>query len=141
MKPTGQQLTEARKAYEIMWRSYFDNDPTAYASVVDEEFRMIGTSENEGFRNKAEALDYLRSQTEEIGGKVVLKNRSVEETPVDDLVLITETADVYVLIESEWRFYSNMRVSSFLHETAEGWKLIQLHSSLPDARVQEETES
>lgn len=66
-----------------------------------------------------------------------MRNRQIDVVPVDHLVLINEQCDIYVLIGTDWNFYSKIRISTLLRETKEGWKVTQQHGSLPDMRVQE----
>jgi signal transduction histidine kinase len=53
------------------------------------------------------------------------------------MLQIIEFSDIYVLIDSQWKFYSKFRLSTLLHETPNGWRLLQQHGSLPDMRVGE----
>lgn len=72
-----------------------------------------------------------------MGGKAEWRNRQISAKPMNGMVLINEMYDIYVLTGTGWSFYSKMRISTFLHETPSGWKVIQQHGSLPDMRVQE----
>ncbi|MHC1777744.1 MAG: ATP-binding protein [Lentimicrobium sp.] len=137
MKQREQRETAARQVYELYWESYLNGDESAFASTLDENFEMIGTSETEIAHGKSEGLEFFNAQVREIGGKAALRNRKIQTVQVEDLILFIELADIYLLVENDWNFYSGIRLSTFLRETASGWKVIQQHGSFPDTRVQE----
>jgi hypothetical protein len=130
-----QRETEARKVYETYWESYASGDLETFASTIDETYEMIGTSESEVCHTKADGIDFLKGQIKEITGKAELRNRQIEVIPVDQLMLVNEHCDIYVMADSDWNFYSKIRISTLLRETEMGWKVVQQHGSLPDMRV------
>jgi hypothetical protein len=132
-----QRETAARKVYETYWESYANGDLETFASTLDETYEMIGTSETEVCHTKADGINFLKGQIEEIVGKAELRNRQIEVIPVDQLMLVNEHCDIYVLADSVWNFYSKIRISTLIRETETGWKVVQQHGSLPDMRVQE----
>ena len=145
------KIAEARKIYEIFWESYQNGNLESFASTLDDTFEMIGTSETEVCHSKADGIAFFKAQMEEVVGKVEMRNRQVDVLPVDNLMLVNEQCDIYVLTETDlpahrqvlsnekpvWTFYSKIRISTFLRETGLGWKVIQQHGSLPDMRVEE----
>jgi signal transduction histidine kinase len=137
MKLRKRQETEALTVYHHYWESYTKGDLETFASTLDEEFEMIGTSETEVCHSKTDGIEFLKAQLHEIVGKVAMRNRVIVAKPLDNMVLINETCDIYVFGEPEWTFYSKIRISTLLHETESGWKVIQQHGSLPDMRVGE----
>lgn len=137
MPPTNQHIAAARKVYETYWDSYLNGDLETFSSTLDENYEMIGTAEGEVAHNKAEGIAFFKSQMQEMGGKAEWRNRQISAKPMNGMVLINEMYDIYVLTGTGWSFYSKMRISTFLHETPSGWKVIQQHGSLPDMRVQE----
>ncbi|MFN0159248.1 MAG: ATP-binding protein [Bacteroidota bacterium] len=128
---------EVRPVYEGYWESYFKGDKHLFASFLDPQFELIGTSESEICHGKAKMLAYFDLWSKDIVGKAEFRHRKIQCKPVNDLILFTEMADVYILIETDWRFYSRLRLSTFLRNTKTGWKVVQQHGSLPDARPQE----
>jgi signal transduction histidine kinase len=130
-----QRETEARKVYETYWESYASGDLETFASTIDETYEMIGTSESEVCHTKADGINFLKGQIKEITGKAELRNRQIEVIPVDQLMLVNEHCDIYVLADSDWNFYSKIRISTLIRETEMGWKVVQQHGSLPDMRV------
>ncbi len=137
MPDNNKQLAAARKVYETYWDSYVKGDLETFASTLDETYEMIGTSEKEICRTKAEGIDFFKAQIQEVGGKTAWRNRQITTKPLKDMVLINEINDIYVLVGQEWTFYSKIRISTLLLETDSGWKIIQQHGSFPDMRVQE----
>jgi signal transduction histidine kinase len=137
MKLTEHQITEARNIYNLYWDSYLNGDVVAFASTLDDNYDMIGTSESEICHSKEDGLEFLKSQIEELIGSVEMRNRQISAKPMNGMLLINENCDIYVLGEPEWTYYSKIRISTILHETSSGWKVIQQHGSLPDMRVQD----
>ena len=135
---------EARKIYEAYWESYAKGDLETFASTLDDQYEMIGTSETEVCHSKADGIAFLKAQMHEVVGKTEMRNRQIEVLPLENLILINEQCDVYVLTDSDmpadtrnWNFYSKIRLSTILRETESGWKVTQQHGSFPDLRVQE----
>ena len=132
-----QHEAEAIKVYHAYWVSYLKGDMKAVASFLDDDYKVIGSSEGEVFFNKIKAMKYYKATAAQIAGKAKLRNRIIKVEAIDGLILITEQADFYVLIETEWTFYSKGRISSLLHKKAKDWKFIQQHGSLPDHKAEE----
>ena len=132
-----QQIEEARTVYDLFWDSYQKGDVGSFATTLDDHFEMIGTSETERCHSKAEGIEFFKSQTEEVVGKAEMRNRQIHAISVEGMVLVNELCDIYVLAETDWNFYSIIRISTFLKETSDGWKVVQQHGSFPDMRVQE----
>jgi signal transduction histidine kinase len=130
-------ISAARKVYETYWESYAKGDLETFASTLDDNYEMIGTSESEICHSKADGIAFFKGQMHEVVGKAEMRNRQIDVLPVDNLILVNEQCDVYVLVDSAWNFYSKIRISSFLRENESGWKVIQQHGSLPDMRVGE----
>jgi len=132
-----QKESDALGVYHLYWDSYMNGDLENFASTLDEEFEMIGTSESEVAHNKADGIAFYKAQMEELVGKAEMRNRNISVKPLNGLFLFNEDCDIYVLGEPDWTFYSKIRISTLLRETGSGWKLIQQHGSFPDMRVQE----
>jgi len=137
MKLTKKLEAEIRKTYKDYFDSYLKGDIPRFSSFIDEGFRVIGTSEIEVFNSKKETLAFYEEAKDEIVDKAELRNRHIVVVPVDSLVLVQELSDFFILINKEWSFYSKIRLSTFFRQTASGWKLINQHGSLPDAKVQD----
>jgi signal transduction histidine kinase len=131
------QENEVLKVYELYWDSYLKGDMEIFASIIDDEFEMIGTSENEYAHNKTEGIAFYTAQLHEVVGKTEMRNRNISIKGLNKMYLINERCEIYVLIESEWAFYSIIRVSTLLRKSESEWKVIQQHGSFPDIRVKE----
>jgi signal transduction histidine kinase len=137
MDTTKQRETEALGAYQLYWDSYTKGDLEVFASTLDDAFQMIGTSESEICHSKEEGIEFYKVQMNEVVGKVEMRNRNISANLFNGLFLINEFCDIYILIDTDWTFYSKIRISTLLHETSTGWKVLQQHGSLPDMRVRE----
>jgi signal transduction histidine kinase len=127
----------ALKVYHEFWDSYLKGSIPIFSSTLDENFEMIGTSETEVCHNKAEGIAFFKNQIEEIVGKAEMRNRNIITKAVGEMFLIIENCDIYVISEPEWDFYSKLRISTLLHDTPLGWKVLHQHGSLPDMKVEE----
>jgi len=137
MKKPMKHIEKARKVYDRFWDSYQSGDIDSFASTLDENFEMIGTSESEICHSKEEGIEFYKGQLDEVVGKAEMRYRYINELPLDGQVLINEMCDLYTLQDTEWTFYSKLRISTLLRETSSGWKVAQQHCSIPDLRVQE----
>ena len=127
----------ALKVYHEFWDSYLKGNIPTFSSTLDEDFEMIGTSETEVCHNKAEGIAFFKNQIEEIVGKAEMRNRNIITKAIGEMFLIIENCDIYVISEPEWAFYSKLRISTLLHETPLGWKVLHQHGSLPDMKVED----
>ncbi|WP_144607413.1 ATP-binding protein [Algoriphagus algorifonticola] len=127
----------ALKVYHKFWDSYIKGNIPIFSSTLDEDFEMIGTSETEVCHNKAEGIAFFKNQIEEIVGKAEMRNRNIITKAIGEMFLIIENCDIYVISEPEWTFYSKLRISTLLHETPLGWKVLHQHGSLPDMKVED----
>jgi hypothetical protein len=93
--------SEGLKIYELYWESFTKGDLETFASTIDDLFEMIGTSESEVWHSKGDGIEFFKSQTNEIVGRTEMRNRIISAKPVNGMLLINETCDVYVLGELE----------------------------------------
>jgi hypothetical protein len=77
MKLTQKLQAEILKAYNAYWDAYFDGDMRTFASMLDESVQIIGSSENEVFRNKASAVKFYKATAGQVTGKTALRNRKI----------------------------------------------------------------
>ncbi|NBC05256.1 MAG: hypothetical protein GVY20_16350, partial [Bacteroidetes bacterium] len=66
MKKTMKHIEEARKAYDLFWDSYQAGNIDAFASTIDDNFEMIGTSESEICHSKEEGIEFYKGQLDEV---------------------------------------------------------------------------
>jgi signal transduction histidine kinase/ketosteroid isomerase-like protein len=137
MKPSELHESEARKAHELYWTSYINGDIATLASLMVEDYSQTGSAEEEVFFNKKDALGFIKKTIHQVVGKVEMRNRKTTFELIDDLYLIHEHCDLYVLSDNHWIYYSKLRVSSLFKQKSDGWKLIHQHSSVPDLKAKE----
>ncbi len=137
MKLTKKLEAEVLKAYNGYWDSYLNGDMKTMASFLDDDIKVIGSTETEVFYNKKTAMKFYSATAGQIAGTAQLRNRNIKIELIDGLVLITEKLDFYALMEGKWTFYAKGRLSSLLWKKEDGWKLIQQHGSMPDTRAEE----
>jgi len=137
MKLTKKLEAEIRKLYEVYWNSYINGDLETYASLLDEEFKFIGSTEAEPLLNKKDSIKLLDAVKEQMAGKAEFRNRNIKVELIDELILVSELCDGYILIGTEWNFYSRFRLSSLLKKKRNKWKFIHQHVSMPDSKAQE----
>ena len=137
MKMTKKLEEEIRQVYDAFWESLLSVNMRKFNSLLDENFKQIGTTEAEVFFNKKTAAKFLKSTEEQVVGNIERRNHNVKIEPLDKLILIIDQSDAYVKINSDWVFYARARTTSLLHKKEGNWKFIQQHISLPDNRTQE----
>jgi signal transduction histidine kinase len=137
MRLTQQLKTEILDVYEACWGSLLYVDLEIYSLVLDDNYRMIGTTENEVFFNKWEAINSLKSTGDQLAGNIERRNKKIKIEAIDSLIFITEQFDAYVLLENDWAFYGKTRVSTWMQQKRHGWKIIQQHFSFPDIKAEE----
>ncbi len=102
---------------------------------LSNNFKIIGSSEAEQFNSKKLWLAYCKKTIKQFAGVIQLKNRKINLVPAGEDVMVVENADIYVLIDKKWSFYSRIRITALLQKEKTGWKYIHQHGSLPDARA------
>ena len=137
MKLTKQLKAEVLDVYEAYWGGLLNVDMEIYSAVLDNDFKLIGTTEAEVFFKKMEAVRFLKATADQVAGNIELRNKIIKVEPVDNLILITELSDEYVNFDNVWTFYAKTRTSSFLQKKGNGWKIIQMHLSHPDMQTEE----
>jgi len=135
MKLTKQLKAEIADLYEAFWGALFYADIDIYSHFLDEDYRLIGTTEQEFFFSKAEAVRFLKATADQLAGNLERRNSRHKIEIIDNLVFITDQFDAYVLIDDKWSFYEKTRVTTLLQEKKDGWKIIQQHFSFPDNKA------
>jgi hypothetical protein len=135
MKLTKQLKAEIADVYEAFWGALFYADIDMYSLFLDEDYRLIGTTEQEFFFSKTEAVRFLKATADQLAGNLERRNSRHRIEIIENLVLITDQFDAYVLIDDKWSFYEKTRVTTLLQERKAGWKIIQQHFSFPDNKA------
>jgi SnoaL-like domain len=135
MKLTKQLKAEITDMYEAFWGALFYADIDMYSLFLDEDYRLIGTTEQEFFFSKAEAVRFLQATADQLAGNLERRNSRHKIEIIDNLVFITDQFDAYVLIDDKWSFYEKTRVTTLIQEKKNGWKIMQQHFSFPDNKA------
>ncbi len=137
MKLTKKLEKEILEVYNEYWDSYLKGDMKTFASILDNNCHIIGSTEFDIFKDKKSAVKFYSATAEQISGKAAFRNRKISVLPYDDNVMVQELSDFYFLTGDEWHFYGQGRYSTLFEKKEHGWKIIHQHGSLPDARTEE----
>ncbi|HEX5024140.1 MAG TPA: nuclear transport factor 2 family protein, partial [Agriterribacter sp.] len=137
MKLSKELEMEVMQVYLDYWDAYMKGDTNKNIDYIGESITMFGSTENEVFTDKQGAANFFTSTAGEVAGKVDFRNRNINIVPVDEMVLVIEQMDLYILSGNDWTFYAKSRLSSLFKHYSNGWKLIHQHGSFPDNMVQE----
>ncbi len=131
------QEMEIFSTYNAYWDNYSKGNVEGTASLLAEEYTQVGSAESEVFTNKRDAVKFLHDTIDQVTGKLEMRNRQSTLESLDDLVIIHERCDLYVLADEVWEFYGKFRATTLMQERRDGWKIIHQHQSIPDARTGE----
>ncbi len=137
MELTKKLQSDIEEVYEALWDGLFNADIEKYTSVLDDKYRLIGTTEIEFFYNREEAVNFLKLTGEQLVGNIERRKSQIKIEPIENLVLILEKFDAYVKSDNDWIFYSKVRVSTWMQQQSSGWKIVQQHFSVPDSKADE----
>ncbi|MFZ9388542.1 MAG: ATP-binding protein [Chitinophagaceae bacterium] len=137
MKLTKKQEAEIRQVMNTYWDSYIRGDLKTWASFLPDNYRNIGTNQEENWSNKKEIVEYTRRVTYAMAGKADLRNKKTEIIPYDPYIMVHEHGDLYVETDEGWILYAPLRLSSLIEKTNTGWKVLHQHGSYPDAHVEQ----
>ena len=138
MKLSKQDEKDLIQVYDSWWHSYLNGDVKTYDSYFAEDYRFIGSTNNEDYLNRKDTTKFFEDTSEQLAGKAELRNleRTINVI-AKDLVLVTDLGNGYVLSNSKWVFYSRFRFTSLIKKTKEGWRFTYQHFSAPDNKAQE----
>ena len=138
MQLTKKLEEEIVQQYNAFWESNLGGQMETFASYLDDDFSIFGSANGEVFFNKADAVGFYAATVDQLAGKVQFRNRNMSIQPLEEnSVIVRELSDVYVLIENEWTFYGNARITSIMKHTGGSWKAVHQHASFPDHRTEE----
>lgn len=108
-----------------------------FASFLDDNLTVYGTAESEIFRTKKDAVKFYTATVDQMTGKADFRMRKISVKTVGDTIVINELNQLYVLIEKEWTFYGQARITAIFELKDNTWKLVHQHGSFPDSRTEE----
>ncbi|MBI1342039.1 MAG: hypothetical protein GC171_03785 [Terrimonas sp.] len=137
MKLTKKLEAEVLKAYHTYWDSYLGGDIKTFASLLDDNCHIIGSTAHDTFNNKKDAVAFYKATAKEVAGVGEYRNRNITVLPEGNNVMVQEICDYYFLNKKEWHFYGVARLSTLFSKRSGKWKIIHQHGSLPDSRAEE----
>lgn len=137
MKITKKLEVELIQLIETYWDSYAKGDLQTWASFLPDNYRNIGTTQEEIWNSKEEIVNYTKTVIDQMVGNFEFRRAQFQFIPFDPNIMIHEFGDIYVKIKEEWTFYSKIRMSSLLQKDNTGWKIIHQHGSYPDSKTVE----
>ena len=102
MKLTKNQEAEVLNVYNIWLNAYLNGNVKTYDSYFDDEYRFIGSTDNEDFLSRADTTKFFAATADQLAGKVEIRNsrRTVEK--FDEIIFITDLFDAYFLNGIDW---------------------------------------
>lgn len=137
MKLTKNQESEVLNVYDNWLNSYLNGDVKTYDSFFDDEYRFIGSTDNEDFLNRHDTTKFFEETADQLAGQVEVRNSRKTLEKFDELIFITDLFDAYFLNDKNWVYYGKFRFTSTLKKNREGWRFIYQHFSIPDSKAQE----
>ena len=132
---TKQLEAEIIQFLDTYWEKYITGDFDTWSTFLMNEYKNIGTNQEEIWLNKKEILDYSLSMADQLIGQLKINNKTTHVYPLDPYILAHEFGDMFIKVEGEWVFYAKLRLSSILQQTDTGWKVLHQHGSFPDAKT------
>ncbi len=137
MNLTHKLQAEIRRVMDDYWARYFHGDLDAWLQYLPDDYRNIGSTEEEIWNSKEEILTYSRTVIDQMAGNVDLRNKQVQIIPYEPYFMVHELGDLFIRTGDDWAFYAKFRLSSLIQPTDDGWKVLHQHGSFPDAKAQE----
>jgi len=137
MKLSKKKEKELLQLYDSWLSSYLNGDVKTYDSFLDDDYRFIGSTNNEEFLNKKETTNFLKATADQLAGKTEIRNSIKTIVQLDGLIFITDLFDAYFLNGDDWEYYGRFRFTSAMRENKKDWRFIYQHFSTPDSKAQE----
>jgi ketosteroid isomerase-like protein len=137
MKLTKQVEAEVMQVYDTWLNSYLSGDVEVYDSFFNDDYRFIGSTNNEEFLSRNDTTKFFRATADQLADKTEIRNSTKTIKQFGDLIFITQLLDAWFLNGAEWNYYGRFRFTSALKKNKEGWRFIYQHFSTPDAKAQE----
>jgi signal transduction histidine kinase/ketosteroid isomerase-like protein len=137
MTLTRQLKEEIRQLMDDYWNFYFRGDLDAWASYLDDDYKNIGTTQEEIWDSREEILNYSREILPQFVGQVELRNKQTHVYAVDPYIMVHEFGDLYLKSGEDWNLYNEFRLSSLLKQIDGQWKIWHQHGSYPDSMTQQ----
>ncbi|MEZ4780824.1 MAG: nuclear transport factor 2 family protein, partial [Flavobacteriaceae bacterium] len=136
MKLTKKIETEITQFLQTYWDTYFEGNINKWQSFLTEDYKNIGTNEEEIWNSKSEILDYTNKVLDQMVGNAKVQNKHVQIIPYDPYIMTHELGDLFIKTEKKWTFYAHIRLSSLIQKQGSQWKVLHQHGSFPDSKTQ-----
>ena len=100
MKLSKQEEEDLMQVYNTWWDSYLNGDVKTYDHFLDDDYRFVGSTNNEEFLNRKDTTKFFEATAAQLAGKAILKNAIRNIEYLDRIVLITDLADAYILSDN-----------------------------------------
>ena len=128
---------EIVQVYETWLYSYLNGDVSTYNLFFDDDYRFIGSTNNEEFLSRQETVQFFEVTADQFAGKTELRNSVRTIKQINSLIFITHLFDAYFRNDAGWAYYGRFRFTSALRKKEEGWRFVYQHFSMPDSKAQE----
>jgi signal transduction histidine kinase len=128
---------EIKQFLDNYWKVYLEGDMHTWSTYLTDDYKNIGTTEEEIWNSKKDIMDYTNAITDQMVGVAELRNKKTEVFSLTPYVLAHEFADMYIKIENAWVFYGKFRLSSILQRSEAGWQVVHQHGSYPDSKTEQ----
>ncbi|MEJ7821298.1 MAG: ATP-binding protein [Chitinophagaceae bacterium] len=137
MEPSKKLEAEVMQVYDTWLNSYISGDVQVYDSFLDDDYKFIGSTDNEEFLSRNDTTRFFEATADQLAGKTDIRNSTKTIRQFGDLIFITHLFDAWFLNGTEWSYYGRFRFTSALKKNKEGWRFIYQHFSTPDSKAQE----
>jgi len=137
MKISKELDAEIKQAIKKYWTAYAQGDLETWVSFLPEDYRNIGTTNEEIWKNRAEIYEYTERMLDQMVGQFEFRNVKTEIIPYEPYFMVHEFGDIYLKVGTGWNFYSTFRLSSLMKKDIGQWHIMHQHGSYPDSRTGE----
>ncbi|WP_179345523.1 ATP-binding protein [Winogradskyella ursingii] len=136
MKLTKKIEAEITQFLQSYWDTYFEGNLSKWQSFLNEDYKNIGTNQEEIWNSKKEILDYTNEVLDQMVGQAELRNKKVQIILYEPYIMTHELGDLFVKAGDEWTFYAPIRLSSLIQRKDGEWVVLHQHGSFPDSKTQ-----
>jgi len=137
MNVTKKLEAEIKQVMKTYWESYAKGDLETWVSFLPEDYRNIGTTNEEIWNSRNEIYNYTHRMLDQLVGNFELRNVKTEIIPYDPYFMVHELGDIFIKVGTDWNFYSGLRLSSLLKSEDGKWYILHQHGSYPDSKVED----
>ncbi|WP_235297809.1 ATP-binding protein [Portibacter marinus] len=129
--------TEIKEFLQNYWDTYFEGDLKKWGTFITDDYKNIGTTEEEIWNSKKDILDYTKEMIDQMVGNAEVRNKKVQVNSYPPYFMAHELGDLFVKSEDEWLYYAPIRLSSLMQKNGDTWIVLHQHGSFPDSKTEE----